>query len=45
MTILRLGWFLVGPMAYILRWVLIPLALASVCALLWPRKATAPNPC
>ena len=45
MIIIRLGWLLVGPIPYIPRWVFIPLALASLCALLWPRKATAPSPC
>jgi drug/metabolite transporter (DMT)-like permease len=45
MTILRLGWFIAGPVPQILRWVFIVLALASVCALLWPRKETAVNPC
>jgi capsular polysaccharide biosynthesis protein len=45
MTIIRLGWFLVGPIPYIPRWVFVPLGLASVCAFLWPRKATSPNPC
>jgi capsular polysaccharide biosynthesis protein len=45
MTILRLGGFLVGGVPYITRWVFILLALVSICALLWPGKATAPNPC
>ena len=44
-VIIHLGWLMVGLMPYILRWVFIPLALASICALLWPRKATAPCPC
>ena len=44
-SILRLGWLLIVPIPYIPRWVFILLALASICALLWPRKATAPNPC
>jgi len=44
-AILRLGWFIVGPLPYILRWVFIALGLASVCALLRPRKETAANPC
>ena len=43
--IIHLGWLMVAVMPYILRWAFIPLALASVCALLWPRKATAPSPC
>jgi hypothetical protein len=43
-TILRLGWLPVGPMPYIPGWGFILLALASICALLWPRKATTPNP-
>jgi hypothetical protein len=29
----------------IFRWVFIALALASIGALLWPRKVTATNPC
>jgi capsular polysaccharide biosynthesis protein len=45
LTILRLGGLLVGAVPYIPRWLFIPLALASVCTLLWPRKATSPNPC
>jgi capsular polysaccharide biosynthesis protein len=44
-VIIHLGWLMVGLMPYILRWVFIPLALVSICALLWPRKTTAPNPC
>ena len=44
-VIFRLGSFAFGPMPYILRWVFIALGLASVCALLWPRKETATSPC
>ena len=44
-AIVRHGSFAVASPPQILRWVFIPLALASICALLWPRKATAPNPC
>jgi hypothetical protein len=44
-VIFRLGSFTLGPLPYILRWVFIALALASVCALLLPRKETAINPC
>ena len=44
-VIFRLGSFTVGPVPYISRWVFIALALASVGALLWPRKVTATNPC
>jgi capsular polysaccharide biosynthesis protein len=44
-VILRLGSFTVGQMPYAFRWVFIVLALASVCALLWPRKEIAPNAC
>jgi hypothetical protein len=44
-VIFRLGSFTVGPVPYISCWVIIALALASVCALLWPRKRTAANPC
>jgi hypothetical protein len=45
MTILRLGWLLVGPMPYVLRWVFIALGLVSICALLWPRKVSTDIPC
>ena len=44
-VILRLGLILTGVVPYVTRWVFIALALASVCALFWPRKATATNPC
>ena len=44
-AIFQLGWLLVGPMPQVLRWVFIAIAIASVCALLWPRKQTAPNAC
>lgn len=44
MAILRLGTFPVGSLPQILRWVFIALALASICALFWPRKETAANP-
>ena len=44
-TILRLGSFTVGQVPQIFRWVFIALALASIGALLWPRKVTATNPC
>jgi hypothetical protein len=36
---------MVGLLPWILRWVFIALGLASICALLWPRKQTAPNVC
>ena len=44
-AILRLGWLLVGPLPYVLRWVFIALGLTSVCALFWPRKPAATNQC
>jgi capsular polysaccharide biosynthesis protein len=43
LVILRLGWFLVGPLPPMLRWVFIALGLASVFALLWPRTNTHPD--
>jgi capsular polysaccharide biosynthesis protein len=44
-AILKLGWILMGPLPWIARWLFIALAIASVCALLYPRKETAPNAC
>ena len=44
-AVLQLGWFAVWPMANIFRWVFIPLALASLCALLWPRKTLKTSAC
>ena len=43
--IIRLGSFIFGAVPYVSRWVFIALALASICALLWPRKEIAANPC
>jgi capsular polysaccharide biosynthesis protein len=43
--ILQLGMLTVGPLPYIFRWVFIPLALASLCACLWPRKTAANIAC
>ena len=39
------GWFMVGLLPWILRWVFIVLAIASVAALLWPRRQTSTMPC
>ena len=44
-VIFYLGVFTVGLVPYIFRWVFISLALASLCALLWPRKAAATQAC
>jgi capsular polysaccharide biosynthesis protein len=44
-AILSLGWFIAGPLPQILRWVFIPLAIASVFALLWPRRQTPSSVC
>lgn len=44
-VIIYLGWLMVGLLPWILRWVFIALGLASVCALLWPRKAAVGNAC
>jgi capsular polysaccharide biosynthesis protein len=40
----QLGTFLIGVIPYT-QWLCIPLGLASVCALLWPRRQLAPSPC
>jgi capsular polysaccharide biosynthesis protein len=44
-VIIYLGWLMVGLLPWILRWVFMALALASVCALLWHRKETPANQC
>ncbi len=44
MVIFRMGTFMVGVLPYS-QWVFFPLGLASLCALLWPRKETAAKPC
>ena len=44
-VIIYLGSLMVGMLPWILRWVFMALALASVCALLWPRKETAASQC
>jgi capsular polysaccharide biosynthesis protein len=44
-VILGLGWLIAGPLPHFARWVFIALAIASVCALLWPRKEIATNQC
>ena len=44
-VVIYLGWLMVGLLPWILRWVFIALGLASVCALLWPRKQAVPNAC
>ena len=44
-AIIELGWFIVGPLPYFLRWVFITLGLASVFALLRPREETASQLC
>ncbi|HEY5480376.1 MAG TPA: hypothetical protein VIL39_02760, partial [Verrucomicrobiae bacterium] len=45
LVIFRLGSLTVGQVPYVSRWVFIALALASVCALFWPRKKTASYAC
>jgi hypothetical protein len=43
--ILQFGWWLVGTLPYFPHWLFIALGLASVFALLLPRKQTAPKLC
>jgi capsular polysaccharide biosynthesis protein len=44
-AILGLGWLIAGPLPQFARWVFIALSIASICALLWPRKPAAANAC